>query len=134
MYYNTRIILTTAAGSNSSWSWCGTILYQHSRKAIRRQQILLCMPFVQFFSPPPTHKIEIQSIMLANTSTEDDDPDSDPNVLPESISITRIDDLLAQMRVHEVPKRALFSIPFQLAKDFVIGVKGQVSQYPNLLI
>ncbi|GBE90053.1 ATP-dependent DNA helicase II subunit 1 [Sparassis crispa] len=53
-----------------------------------------------------------------------DDEESDATVLPESISITRIEDLLSQMRFHEVPKRALFSIPFQLAKGFVIGVKG----------
>lgn len=48
-------------------------------------------------------------------------------MLPTSISITRIDDLLAQMRFHEVPKRALFSIPFELGKGFAIGVKGYVS-------
>ncbi|KAI0050512.1 Ku DNA-binding complex, Ku70 subunit [Auriscalpium vulgare] len=54
----------------------------------------------------------------------DADIESDPSVLPESISITRIDDLLDQMRFHEVPKRALFSIPFELAEGFVIGVKG----------
>jgi ATP-dependent DNA helicase 2 subunit 1 len=28
------------------------------------------------------------------------------------------------MRFHEVPKRALFSIPFELATGFVIGIKG----------
>lgn len=28
------------------------------------------------------------------------------------------------MRFHEVPKRALFSIPFQLADGFTIGIKG----------
>ena len=28
------------------------------------------------------------------------------------------------MRFHEVPKRALFSIPFELAKGLVIGIKG----------
>ena len=48
----------------------------------------------------------------------------DPYVLPESISITRIDDLLAQMRFHEVPKRSQFAVPFELANGFVIGVKG----------
>ena len=40
------------------------------------------------------------------------------------MSISRIDDLLEQMRFHEIPKRALFSIPFQLADHFTIGVKG----------
>lgn len=53
-----------------------------------------------------------------------EDEDSPPGFLPESVAITRIDDLLAQMRFHEVPKRALFSIPFHLAEGFTIGVKG----------
>ncbi|CAL1715872.1 unnamed protein product [Somion occarium] len=61
------------------------------------------------------------SVLLPNNLNGDT---GDPSVLPESISITRIDDLLAQMRFHEVPKRALFSIPFELANGFVIGVKG----------
>jgi ATP-dependent DNA helicase 2 subunit 1 len=59
-----------------------------------------------------------------------DDEDEDAGVLPESISITRIDDLLSQMRFHEMPKRAIFSIPFQLADGFVIGVKGLVIDPP----
>jgi ATP-dependent DNA helicase 2 subunit 1 len=52
--------------------------------------------------------------------------ESDPSssVLPESISVTRIEELLAQMRFHEVPKRSLFTAPFELASNFVIGVKG----------
>ncbi|CCL99933.1 uncharacterized protein FIBRA_01958 [Fibroporia radiculosa] len=53
-----------------------------------------------------------------------DDGDAAATVLPESISITRIDDLLQQMRFHEVPKRALFSLPLQLAPGLTIGVKG----------
>ncbi|KIM53000.1 hypothetical protein SCLCIDRAFT_18053 [Scleroderma citrinum Foug A] len=48
----------------------------------------------------------------------------DTGVLPDSISITRMDDLLEQMRFHEQPKRALFSIPLELGKGFTIGVKG----------
>lgn len=60
--------------------------------------------------------------MLLPNNLNDDEGDS--SVLPESISITRIDDLLAQMRFHEVPKRALFSVPLELASEFVIGVKG----------
>ena len=66
-----------------------------------------------------------KSVLLPTNISGDDEEDTD--VLPESVSITRVDDLLAQMRFHEVPKRALFSIPFELAKDFVIGVKGLVS-------
>ena len=45
-------------------------------------------------------------------------------MLPEAVSITRMEDLLSEMRFREVPKRALFSIPFELAENFVIGVKG----------
>jgi len=62
------------------------------------------------------------SVLLPSNLTEDDEADG--SILPESISITRIDDLLSQMRFHEVPKRALFSVPLELAKGFVIGVKG----------
>ncbi|KAI9457031.1 SPOC like C-terminal domain-containing protein [Boletus coccyginus] len=62
------------------------------------------------------------SVLPSNSLGEDGD--EDPGMLPASISITRIDDLLSQMRFHEVPKRALFSIPFELGKGFVIGVKG----------
>ncbi|KAK7062206.1 hypothetical protein R3P38DRAFT_3303206 [Favolaschia claudopus] len=65
------------------------------------------------------------SVLLPNNLVDDDeiDPD-DPSVLPESISISRIEDLLSQMRFHEVPKRAQFSIPFQLANGLSIGIKG----------
>ncbi|CAK5275225.1 unnamed protein product [Mycena citricolor] len=54
---------------------------------------------------------------------EEMDPDN-PTILPESISIYRAEELLDQMRVHEIPKRSQFSIPFQIAQGFVIGVKG----------
>ncbi|KAJ6486472.1 SPOC like C-terminal domain-containing protein [Mycena vitilis] len=65
------------------------------------------------------------SVLLPNNLVDEDDVDpDDPSVLPESISISRIEDLLAQMRFHEVPKRAQFSIPFQLANGLTIGVKG----------
>ncbi|KAF4596792.1 ATP-dependent DNA helicase II subunit 1 [Pleurotus pulmonarius] len=63
------------------------------------------------------------SQVLPNGTT-DGEEDEESSTLPESISITRIDDLLAQMRFHEVPKRALFSIPFELAPGLKIGVKG----------
>ncbi|OAX41910.1 Ku DNA-binding complex, Ku70 subunit [Rhizopogon vinicolor AM-OR11-026] len=64
------------------------------------------------------------SVLLPNVLNDDDDDNEDTGVLPESISITRVEDLLSQMRFHEVPKRAIFSIPFRLADGFVIGVKG----------
>ncbi|KAJ3993368.1 SPOC like C-terminal domain-containing protein [Lentinula boryana] len=53
-----------------------------------------------------------------------DDTDLDPSVLTESISVSRIEDLLSQMKFREVTKRALFNIPFELAQGFTIGVKG----------
>ncbi|KAI0090224.1 SPOC like C-terminal domain-containing protein [Irpex rosettiformis] len=62
------------------------------------------------------------NVLIQTEITEDED--SSPEFLPESVSITRIEDLLAQMRFHEVPKRALFSVPFHLAEGFTIGVKG----------
>jgi len=33
------------------------------------------------------------------------------------------------MRIKEIPKRTLFSIPFHLAGGFTIGVKGYVTLY-----
>ncbi|KAF8149083.1 SPOC like C-terminal domain-containing protein [Crassisporium funariophilum] len=64
------------------------------------------------------------SVLLPTNLGDEDELQGDSSVLPESISISRIEDLLSQMRFHEVPKRAQFSIPLQLAKDFTIGVKG----------
>ncbi|KAI0833848.1 ku70-like protein [Trametes gibbosa] len=66
------------------------------------------------------------SVLLATNLTDLDGAEDDgpASILPESISITRVEELLAQMRFHEVPKRALFSVPFTLAPGFVIGVKG----------
>lgn len=66
----------------------------------------------------------MQSVLLPTNLTEEEEEDADPSVLPESISISRIEDLLSQMRFHEVPKRSLFSVPFQLAENFSIGIKG----------
>jgi len=54
--------------------------------------------------------------------------------LPESISIAKIEDLLAQMRFHEVPKRAHFTVPFQLAPGLAIGVKGYENSISEGLI
>ncbi|KAF9456442.1 SPOC like C-terminal domain-containing protein [Collybia nuda] len=65
------------------------------------------------------------SVLLpSNIGDEDDSDEADPSVLPESISISRIEDLLSQMRFHEVPKRAQFSVPFEFAQGLTIGVKG----------
>ncbi|KAJ7639391.1 SPOC like C-terminal domain-containing protein [Roridomyces roridus] len=82
-----------------------------------------------FFISTPDKPFDVSkfysSVLLPDSLVDEDDVDpADPSVLPESISISRIEDLLMQMRFHESPKRALFSIPFELAKDFTIGVKG----------
>lgn len=60
-----------------------------------------------------------QNVLVSDASADDD-----YDFLPAAISISRIDELLEQMRFHEVPKRALFSIPFELAKGLIIGIKG----------
>ncbi|KAG6877955.1 hypothetical protein C0993_001573 [Termitomyces sp. T159_Od127] len=82
-----------------------------------------------FISTPdkPFDVTKFYSSVLLPSNLVDDDEDidpSDPSVLPESISITRIEDLLAQMRFREVPKRAHYSVPFKLGEGLTIGVKG----------
>ncbi|KAJ7771072.1 SPOC like C-terminal domain-containing protein [Mycena maculata] len=82
-----------------------------------------------FFISTPEKPFDVSkfysSVLLPNNLVDEDDVDpDDPSVLPESISISRIEDLLDQMRFHEVPKRAQFSIPFELANGLSIGVKG----------
>lgn len=66
----------------------------------------------------------MQSVLLPTNLIDDDEVE--PGVLLEAVSITRIEDLLDQMKFREVPKRALFSVPLELAENFVIGVKGCV--------
>ncbi|EIW83647.1 Ku DNA-binding complex, Ku70 subunit [Coniophora puteana RWD-64-598 SS2] len=79
-------------------------------------------PFFIGTEDRPFDPTKFYSSVLINSGF--DDEAEDEGTLPESISITRINDLLAQMRIHEVPKRAIFNITFELANDFVIGVKG----------
>jgi len=38
--------------------------------------------------------------------------------------ITELDSLVQEMKIREIAKRSLFSIPMRLAEGFVIGVKG----------
>ncbi|OCH89594.1 ku70-like protein [Obba rivulosa] len=80
-------------------------------------------PFFISTEDKPFEPNKFYSAVLLPISITDDDG-SDGTVLPESISITRVEELLSQMRFHEVPKRALFSVRLELAKDFTIGVKG----------
>ncbi|KAF8071492.1 SPOC like C-terminal domain-containing protein [Lyophyllum atratum] len=82
-----------------------------------------------FFISTPEKPFDVSkfyaSVLLpTNLADEDEIDSSDPSVLPESISISRIEDLLSQMRFHEVPKRAHFSITMKLAEGLTIGVKG----------
>ncbi|KAE9390609.1 Ku DNA-binding complex, Ku70 subunit [Gymnopus androsaceus JB14] len=63
------------------------------------------------------------AVLQDNVFVNDDD-DDDESGLKKSISISRIEDLLDQMKFREVPKRALFNIPFELSKGFTFGVKG----------
>ncbi|KAF8193327.1 SPOC like C-terminal domain-containing protein [Pholiota molesta] len=82
-------------------------------------------PFFISTEEKPFDITKFYSSVLVPTNLEDDDELLDEGaILPESISISRIDDLLEQMRFREVPKRALFSIPFHLANGFTIGIKG----------
>ncbi|KAI0667937.1 ku70-like protein [Trametes maxima] len=84
-------------------------------------------PFFIGTDEKPFDATQFYSGVLLPTNITDLDEFTDDGpapILPESISITRVDELLSQMRFHEVPKRALFSVPFTLAPGFVIGVKG----------
>ncbi|KAI0750167.1 ku70-like protein [Daedaleopsis nitida] len=82
--------------------------------------------FISTEEKPFDPSLFYSSVLLATNLTDSDDfgDDGEAPILPESISIGRIEELLQQMRFHEVPKRALFSVPFTLAPNFVIGVKG----------
>ncbi|KAJ3512006.1 hypothetical protein NLJ89_g3774 [Agrocybe chaxingu] len=82
-------------------------------------------PFFISTEDKPFDVSKFYSSVLLPTNLEDEDElQQDSSILPESISISRIEDLLSQMRFHEVPKRALFSIPFELANGLKIGIKG----------
>jgi len=93
---------------------------------------------VCFFPPPHSAVYRVfprflnvrirQSVLLPTNlySSDLDTKEEETTFLPESISITRIDDLLSQMRFHEVPKRAQFSIALEMGDGWVVGVKGCV--------
>lgn len=80
-------------------------------------------PFFISTSEKPFDVTKFYSSVLPSNVLGDEEPEVS-GILPDSISITRIDDLLDQMRFHEQPKRAIFSVPFELGKGFTIGVKG----------
>jgi ATP-dependent DNA helicase 2 subunit 1 len=65
--------------------------------------------------------IKAQGVLSPDVLGMDSNEDEE---LSEGLSITRIDDLLAQMRFREAPKRALFSLPLRLAEGLTIGIKG----------
>lgn len=79
-------------------------------------------PFFISTEDKPFDPMKFYSNILVTTNVSGDD--DAPSTLPESMSISRIEDLLSQMRFHEVPKRSQFSLPLELADGFVIGVKG----------
>ncbi|KAI5122729.1 hypothetical protein M0805_009814 [Coniferiporia weirii] len=79
-------------------------------------------PFFISTEQKPFDPTKFYSTILG-PSVEEGDEESE-GLLPDSISVTRIDELLAQMRFREMPKRSLFNLPFELAEGFVIEVKG----------
>ncbi|KAF9477739.1 Ku DNA-binding complex, Ku70 subunit [Pholiota conissans] len=82
-------------------------------------------PFFISTDEKPFDMSKFYSSVLGPTNLVDEyELAEDGSVLPENISISRVEELLEQMRFREVPKRALFSIPFHLAKGFTIGIKG----------
>jgi ATP-dependent DNA helicase 2 subunit 1 len=86
-------------------------------KPFNQHKFWAVRPF--FLSLRVCSELSGQNVLVSDALGNDD-----YDFLPAAVSISRIDDLLEQMRFHEVPKRALFSIPFELAKGFVIGIKG----------
>ncbi|KAI6126231.1 SPOC like C-terminal domain-containing protein [Pisolithus croceorrhizus] len=80
-------------------------------------------PFFISTTEKPFDVTKFYSSVLPSNVLGEEEPEAS-GVLPDSISITRIDDLLEQMRFHEQPKRAVFNVPFELGKGFTIGVKG----------
>ncbi|KAI0029416.1 SPOC like C-terminal domain-containing protein [Vararia minispora EC-137] len=81
-------------------------------------------PFFISTDEKPFDRTKFWSDVLLPTTTGSDADSEEGEALPESLSMTRVNDLLAQMRFYEVPKRAHFSISLKLAESFVIGVKG----------
>jgi len=51
-----------------------------------------------------------------------DEPE--PEVLRASDGLVGFEDLLNQLQVKQMAKRALWSVPLELTDDMVIGVKG----------
>lgn len=40
--------------------------------------------------------------------------------------ITELESLVEEMKIREIAKRSIFSIPMHLAEGFTIGIKGSV--------
>jgi ATP-dependent DNA helicase 2 subunit 1 len=77
--------------------------------------------YVSKLNYPPELKLCLQHVLLPGSI----DPESEVDeMLPESLSITRITNLLDEMRFYEIPKRAHFNVNLMLADNFVIGVQG----------
>ncbi|KAF7294246.1 SAP domain-containing protein [Mycena chlorophos] len=70
------------------------------------------------------------SVLLPNSLVEDEEADPlNPSLLQESISVGRMEDLISEMQFREFPKRAAFSIPFQLAEGYGLVTEQKKGQY-----
>lgn len=70
-----------------------------------------------------THIYSINKHILPREDFDEDSVDE-----PRPDIITEMESLVQEMRIRELPKRAVFSIPLHLAEDFTIGIKGYLSK------
>jgi ATP-dependent DNA helicase 2 subunit 1 len=60
----------------------------------------------------------LQHVLPRPEADEEDNTEQMPDV------ITELDSLVQEMKIREMAKRSVFSIPMQLAEGFTIGIKG----------
>ena len=60
----------------------------------------------------------LQHVLPPQEADEEGNTEQMPDV------ITELDSLVQEMKIREMAKRAVFSIPMHLAEGFTIGVKG----------
>jgi len=75
---------------------------------------------VYIYQPKALNRVPFQQIL----SGGDGKSDPESGILSEDLSMSRITNLVAEMKFRVVPKRPVFSLRFELAAGFVIGVKG----------
>jgi ATP-dependent DNA helicase 2 subunit 1 len=66
-----------------------------------------------------------QHVLPSPDAEDEDSTDRVPDV------ITELDSLVQEMKIREMAKRSIFSIPMQLAEGFTIGVKGSAQSRTN---